>query len=47
MIEPTMYNVVIEFTNGDTITLEMTNTEVDTMFDKLWDRDQIKWINKW
>ena len=47
MIEPTMYKVTIEFTNGDTITLEMTNTEVDTMFDKLWDRDPIKWMNIW
>ena len=25
----------------------MTDTDVDTMFDKLWGRDPIKWMNIW
>ena len=47
MIEPTMYKVTIEFKDGKILIIEMTDTDVDTMFDKLWERDPIKWMNIW
>lgn len=47
MIEPTMYKVSIEFKSGKVLIIEMTDTDVDTMFDKLWERDPIKWMNIW
>ena len=47
MNEPTMYKVTIRFKNGKSLVIKMTDTDVDTMFDKLWGRDPIKWMNIW
>ena len=47
MIEPTTYKVTIRFKNGKSLVIKMTDTDVDTMFDKLWGRDPIKWMNIW
>lgn len=45
MIEPTMFKVLIIFKNGKELKIEMTDLDIDTMFDKLWERDSIKWMN--
>lgn len=47
MIEETMFDVTFEFKNGDVKKIRMVSSEVDTMFDKLWEREQIKWLNIW
>lgn len=47
MKEPTFFEVLIEFKNGNTLTIEMTDMDIDTMFDKMWDRDSVKWMNVW
>ena len=47
MSEPTMFKVLIIFKNGKELKLEMTDLDIDTMFDKLWERDSIKWMNVW
>ena len=47
MIEPTMFKVLIIFKNGKELKIEMTDLDIDTMFDKLWERDSIKWMNVW
>ena len=47
MSEPTMFKVLITFKNGNELKIEMTDLDIDTMFDKLWERDSIKWMNVW
>lgn len=47
MNEPTFFEVLIEFKNGNTLIIEMTDIDIDTMFDKMWERDPIKWMNIW
>lgn len=47
MNEPTMFKVIIIFKNGKELKIEMTDLDIDTMFDKLWERDSIKWMNVW
>lgn len=47
MKEPTMFKVLIIFKNGKELKIEMTDLDIDTMFDKLWERDSIKWMNVW
>ena len=47
MSEPTMFKVLIIFKNGKELKIEMTDLDIDTMFDKLWERDSIKWMNVW
>ena len=47
MNEPTMFKVLIIFKNGKELKIEMTDLDIDTMFDKLWERDSIKWMNVW
>ena len=47
MNEPTMFKVLILFKNGNELKIEMTDLDIDTMFDKLWERDSIKWMNVW
>ena len=47
MNEPTMFKVLIIFKNGNDLKIEMTDLDIDTMFDKLWERDSIKWMNIW
>lgn len=47
MIEPTMYEVRLQFKDGAVLIIKMTDIDVDTMFDKLWERDSIKWMNVW
>lgn len=47
MNEPTMFKVLITFKNGNELKIEMTDLDIDTMFDKLWERDSIKWMNVW
>ena len=47
MNEPTMFKVLIIFKNGKELKIEMTDLDIDTTFDKLWERDSIKWMNVW
>ena len=47
MNEPIMFKVLIVFKNGNELKIEMTDLDIDTMFDKLWERDSIKWMNVW
>ena len=47
MNEPIMFKVLIMFKNGNELKIEMTDLDMDTMFDKLWERDSIKWMNVW
>ena len=47
MNEPTMFKVLIIFKNGKELKIEMTDSDIDTMFDKLWERNSIKWMNVW
>lgn len=47
MIEAEEFKVFIEFKNGDEIELDVTGVDVDAMFDKLWGRDTVPWINIW
>lgn len=47
MNEPKMFKVLIMFKNGNELKIEMTDLDIDTMFDKLWERDSIKWMNVW
>ena len=47
MNEPIMFKVLIMFKNGNELKIEMTDLDIDTMFDKLWERDSIKWMNVW
>lgn len=42
-----MFKVTFEFKNGSTKTIQMTDGDVDDMFDKLWEREPIKWLNIW
>ena len=47
MNEPIMFKMLIVFKNGNELKIEMTDLDIDTMFDKLWERDSIKWMNVW
>ena len=47
MNEPTMFKVLIVFKNGKELKIEMTDLDIETMFNKLWERDSIKWMNVW
>lgn len=47
MEESTIYEVSIEFKNGRILNIQMLDSEIDTMFDKLWGRDPVKWTNTW
>ena len=47
MNEPTMFKVLIIFKNGKELKIEMTDLDIETMFDKLWEGDSIKWMNVW
>lgn len=47
MNEPTMFKVLIAFKNGNELKIEMTDLDIETMFDKLWERDSKKWMNVW
>lgn len=47
MIEETDFKVEFTFKNGKEKTVIMTASDVDTMFDKLWEREPIKWMNIW
>lgn len=47
MNEPKMFKVLITFKNGNELKIEMTDLDIETMFDKLWERDSIKWMNVW
>lgn len=45
MIEPDFYMVTFEFKDGGIRKMKMTDIDVDVMYDKLWGRDPILWLN--
>lgn len=47
MEEAVMLDVKFTFKDGTVLDLEMTDCDVDLIFDKLWERDPIMWINNW
>lgn len=47
MKKTTFFKVSIEFKNGEVRFIEMTDVDVDTMLDKMWGRDPVKWMNVW
>lgn len=47
MIEEELFEVTFTFKDNSTKMIEMSSSNVDTMFDKLYKRDPIMWLDIW
>lgn len=47
MTEENMFEVTLEHKNGRVRRIIMSESQVDYMYDKLWGRDKVMWLDVW